>query len=334
MAKLRFGVISTANIGRNQVNPAIQSARNAELVAVASRDPERARDFAAKGSIPRCHGSYEALLDDPEIDAVYIPLPNSMHREWAIRAAEKRKHILCEKPLALTATECGQMQAAADSNGVILMEAFMYRFHPRTEKLLDLVTSGTVGKIRVIRSAFTFKLVRADNIRFFPELGGGALYDLGCYCVDASRRIAGAEAVEAQAFADWNDKGVDTQLTGTLRFANGVVAQFDCSFMMERREFVEAAGTDGAVTSASGTFVNSTDEVEILQYRGREPEIVHEVKGDNHYRLMVEHFADVVQGKAALRYGTPHSISNLAAIEALYQSARSGGRPVPVRASR
>ncbi|MEO8036394.1 MAG: Gfo/Idh/MocA family oxidoreductase, partial [Acidobacteriota bacterium] len=322
---------STANIGRNQVNPAIQASRNAELLAVASRDLARAREFAAKSSISRYYESYEALLDDTDIDAVYIPLPNSMHREWAIRAAEKGKHILCEKPLATSASDCREMQAAADANRVTLMEAFMYRFHPRTERLFELAAGGATGEIRVIRSAFTFKLARPDNIRFFSELGGGCLYDLGCYCVDVSRRLAGAQAVEAQAFAQWNDKGVDTQLTGALRFENGVVAHFDCSFMMERREFVEAAGVDGVVASPASTFVNSTEADELIQYRGREPRLVHSVPGDNHYRIMVEHFADVVGGLTPLRYGIVESIENLAVIEALYESARAGGRPIAVR---
>jgi predicted dehydrogenase len=324
-------VLSTANIGKNQVNPAIQQSRNAELLAVASRDLDRARDFAAKGSIPRYYESYQTLLDDPDVDAVYIPLPNSLHREWTIRAAEKGKHILCEKPLATSVADAREMQAAADANGVVLMEAFMYRFHPRTLKLIDLVKGGAVGEVRVVRSAFTFRLLRPDNIRFVSELGGGCLFDLGCYCVDASRLLLGAEPVEAQAFAEWNDQGVDTQLVGTLRFANGAVAHFDCSLMMERREFVEAAGPEGAVSSASGTFVNSTDEVELVQYRGREPQILHTVTGDNHYRLMVEHFSDVAQGRATLSHGIAQSVGNLAAIEALYLSARDGGRPVPVR---
>ena len=331
MTKLRFGVLSTANIGRNQVNPAIAQSRNAELLAVASRDLGRAREFAEKGGIPRAFGSYEELLADPEIDAVYIPLPNSMHREWTVRAAENGKHILCEKPLATSVADARMMQAAANANGVTLMEAFMYRFHPRTRKLMELAAGGCVGKVRVVRSAFTFKLLRADNIRFFPELGGGALFDLGCYCVDASRCLAGSEPVLAQALAEWSDRGIDTQLAGTIRFANGVVAHFDCSFMMERREFVEAGCVLGCVASASGTFVNSLDEVEIVEYRGREPQSIHKVSGDNHYRLMVEHFADVVQGKADLRFGTLESLWNLALIEALYESARSGGRPVPVR---
>jgi len=326
-----MGVISTANIGRNQVIPAIHASSNAEVVAVASRELDRAREFAEKTAIPRFYDSYDALLADPEVDAVYIPLPNSLHPEWVIRAAQKGKHILCEKPLATSAALCREMQTAADAHRVTLMEAFMYRFHPRTERLFELVASAVAGEIRIIRSAFTFKLLSTDNIRFFPELGGGALYDLGCYCVDVSRRLARSEPIEAQAFAQWNERGVDNALQGSIRFANGVSAHFDCSFLMERREFVEAAGTDGAIASSSGTFVNSTDEVEIIQYRGREPQVVHRVKGDNHYRLMVEHFADAAQGRVTLRYGIDDSIGNLRVIEALYESAQAGGRPVPVR---
>jgi xylose dehydrogenase (NAD/NADP) len=331
MAKLRFGVLSTANIGRNQVNPAIRESRNCELLGVASRDAQRARDFAAKGGIPRSYGSYESLLGDPDIDAVYIPLPNSMHREWTTRCAEKGKHILCEKPLATSVSDCKEMQAAADANGVVLMEAFMYRFHPRMEKLFTLRESGATGEIRALRSAFTFRLVGDDNIRLFPELGGGALFDLGCYCVDACRRLAGSEPIEAQAFAQWNERGIDMELSASLRFPKGVTAHFDCAFTMERREFVEAAGVEGTLVSPSGTFVNTLDGSEIVEYRGRSEEVRHAVPGDNHYRLMVEHFGDVAQGRAALRYGIEHSLGNLAAIEALYESARSSGRPVQVR---
>jgi xylose dehydrogenase (NAD/NADP) len=331
MAKLRLGVLSTANIGRNQVNPAIRDSRNCELLGVASRDAQRARDFAEKGGIPRSYGSYEALLDDPDIDAIYIPLPNSMHREWSTRSAEKGKHILCEKPLATSVSDCREMQAAADAHGVVLMEAFMYRFHPRMDKLFALRAHGAVGEVRALRSAFTFRLVGEDNIRLFPELGGGALFDLGCYCVDACRRLAGSEPIEAQAFAQWNERGIDMELTGSLRFANGVTAHFDCAFTMERREFVEAAGVEGTLVSPSGTFVNTVDETEIVEYRGRAAEVRHAVPGENHYRLMVEHFADVVQRRAGLRYGIEHSIGNLAVIEALYESARSAGRPIPVR---
>ncbi len=329
--RLRFGVLSTANIGRNRVNPALRASRNAELVAVASRDAARAREFAEQTSIPRHYGSYEALLDDPEIEAVYVPLPNSMHKEWTIRAAEKGKHVLCEKPLATTAGDAREMKAAAKASGVVLMEAFMYRFHPRTRRLLELAAGPEAGEIKVVRSAFTFKLLREGNYRFSPELGGGALLDLGCYCVDASRLLARSEPVEAQAFAEWSQKGVDMQLVGSLRFENGVVAQFDCSFLLERREFVEAAGRDGAFLSPSETFACTLGETEIVERHGLDPAIRHGVNGDDHYRLMVEHFADVVRGAASPRHHIDESITNLAAIEALYESARSGGRPVSVK---
>ncbi|MEO8359389.1 MAG: Gfo/Idh/MocA family oxidoreductase [Vicinamibacteria bacterium] len=329
MSKLRFGVLSTANIGRNQVNPAIQQSRNAELLAVASRDAEKARAFAEAGGFARSYGTYEALLDDQDIDAVYIPLPNSMHREWTIKAAEKGKHILCEKPLATTAADAREMQAAADANGVTLMEAFMYRFHPRTRALLQLAQGETVGRLRVVRSAFTFKLLQADNIRLFSDLGGGCLYDLGCYCVDATRRLMRSEPTEVQAIAQWNEHGVDTELAGLLRFPDGATAHFDCSFTMERREFVEAACIDATLISAS-TFVNSLGEVDLIERRGRAPQINHQVAGDNHYRLMIEHFADVAQGRAKLEFGIEQSVGNLATIEALYESARKGGIPVKV----
>ena len=260
--KVRWGVLSTANIGRVAVNPAIQASSNGELVAMASRDGGRARDFAAKAGIPRHHGAYEALLDDPDVDAVYVPLPNSLHRAWTIRAAEKGKHVLCEKPLATTATEGREMAAAAAANGVKLMEAFMYRFHPRTEKAADLVRDGAVGALRAIRGAFTFRLTRPDNIRLLPELGGGALMDVGCYCVNVSRTLVGSEPVAVQAWATWASSGVDAQLAGSLLFAGGVVAQFDCALTLERREAYEVAGTDGSLVVPQA-FLPGTGEMAV-----------------------------------------------------------------------
>ncbi len=280
MTKLRWGVISTSNIGRAAVNPAIQASNNGELLAVASRDEERARDFAGQWGIPAHYGSYQALLDDASLDAVYIPLPNSMHREWTIRAAENGKHVLCEKPLALNAAECGEMQAAADANGVKLMEAFMYRFHPRTERVVEMVRAGAVGDLKMITSAFTFRLTNPDNIRLDPALGGGSLMDVGCYCVNVSRTIAGAEPVEVQAVAHEFSSGVDEQMAGTLRFASGLLAQFDCSLTMERRESYVVAGTDGYLT-VPGAFLPGTDDAVIEERRGRGETIEHTVPGDD-----------------------------------------------------
>lgn len=327
--KLRWGVISTANIGRAAVNPAIQASNNGELVAVASREEERARAFAEKWNIPTHCGSYEALLDDEAIDAVYIPLPNSFHREWTIKAAEKGKHILCEKPLALNAAECHEMQAAADAYGVKLMEAFMYRFHPQTETVIDMVRSGVVGELRMIHSAFTFRLNPPDNIRWKPEMGGGALMDVGCYCVNVSRTMVGLEPVEVQAFAHWGSSGVDDQLVGTLRFDNGVLAQFDCALTMERRETYEVAGTD-AYLSIPAAFLPGTADTIIHEQRGRKERLQHTIPGVDEYQLMVEHFADCVLNDRPVRYTAAEATLNMRVIEALYRSARNAGQPVAV----
>jgi predicted dehydrogenase len=330
--RVKWGVLSTANIGRGAVNPAIQASSNGELVAVASREPSRAREFAEKWGIPGVHRSYDALLEDPGIGAVYIPLPNSLHREWTLRALERGKHVLCEKPLGLDARECREMHAAARDRGLKLMEAFMYRFHPRTEKLLELVREGKVGAPRVVRSAFTFKLTRPENIRLRPELGGGALMDVGCYCVNVSRTVAGAEPVEAQAWAHWAPSGVDAGLSGALLFPDGLVARFDCALDLERRETCEVAGSDGCL-AVEAAFLPGTGEVAILERRGRE-ELHHGVSGQDEYRAMVEHFSRCVLLDQPVRYDALEAAANMAAIEALYQSARRGGEPVAVAPSR
>ncbi len=325
--KVRWGVLSTANIGRAAVNPAIQASTNGELVAVASRDGERAKAFAEQWGIPRHLGSYEALIEDEGVDALYIPLPNSLHCEWTIRALERGKHVLCEKPLGLTQAECEEMSAVAEASGVHLMEAFMYRFHPQTAKALEIVGSGALGDVETIRSTFTFRLTRPDNIRWSADLGGGALMDVGCYCVNVSRTIAGAEPVEAQAFADWADTGVDRRLVGTLLFEGGTIAQFDCSLSLERREWYELAGSDGSLLVPAAFLPGMADTV-LYERHGRTDPIDHVVAGDDEYRLMVEHFGDVVLGRGSLRYPAMEAARNMRAIEALYASAREGGRPV------
>ncbi len=325
--KVRWGVISTANIGRAAVIPAIHASGNCELVAVASRQKQTARDFAEKMAIPGYYGSYQELLNDKTIDAVYNPLPNSLHLEWTIKAAEKGKHILCEKPLGLNAAECEKMQAAAQANGVKLMEAFMYRFHPQTEKVIQLLRSGVLGKLGMIRSVFTFRLTNPDNIRLSSDLGGGALMDVGCYCVNISRTLAGMEPIEVQAFADWGSSGVDEQMVATLRFANGILAQFDCALTMERRENYQVAGTDGYL-SIPAAFLPGTKDTVIYEHRGREKVIEHKIKGADEYRLMVEHFADCILNNRSPRYSATEAGLNMRVIEALYRSARNDGRIV------
>jgi len=331
-------VISTANIGRAAVNPAIQASRNGELLAIASREEMRARSFAEAHEIPRYFGSYQALLDDPEIDAVYLPLPNALHAEWAIKAAEAGKHVLCEKPLALDAAECEAMAAAAAAHDVKLMEAFMYRFHPRTEVALANMRQGILGEIRAIRSAFSFRLTRTENIRFSQALGGGALMDVGCYCVSVSRALAGSEPVEVQAWARWTEgymgggpqTGVDSELTGILHFADGVRAHFDSALTSARREFYEVVGTDGWL-HADRAFLPGTADVTLEGSLGPGRAFVHSVDGADEYQLMVEHFADCIQqGRDPLCSAT-EAAANMRVIAALYQSARAGGARIPLQ---
>lgn len=327
--KLRWGILSTANIGRVAVAPAIQTSINGRLLAVASRAEHKAQVFAKALGIPRAYGSYEALLADPELDAVYLPLPNSLHKEWSIRAAEAGKHILCEKPLALSAGECLEMDAAARANNVQLMEAFMYRFHPRTEKALEMIRSGALGRLETIEASFTFRLRSPDNIRYSAELGGGALMDVGCYCVNWIRTAAAAQPVEAGAWANWAETGVDRTLTGMLRFEDGLLAHFSCSLSAERRETYLVAGQNGYL-EAPKAFLPGTGPVEIWETRAGKERIVHSIDGADEYRLMVEHFAGCALTGRPPRYNAMEAAQNMQVIAALLQSAHSNGRPARV----
>jgi len=327
--RVGWGVLSTSNIGKKAVNPAIQASSNGDLLAVASREEDRARAFARETGIATAYGSYQALLEDDRIEAVYNPLPNSLHREWTIRAAEKGKHVLCEKPLALDAAECREMEAAASANGVKLMEAFMYRFHPRTEKVLELVRDGAMGKLTQIRSSFTFLLTRDDNIRWDAALGGGALMDVGCYCVNVSRTMAGREPVEVRALANFRSPGVDAQMAGSLRFEDGLLAHFDCALTMERTEVYHLMGTEGHLR-VQNAFLPGNDDATIESFDLENNLTTLTVPGADEYRLMVEHFADCVLTDRPVRYGAEEAALNMRVIEALYESARKDGAEVRV----
>jgi xylose dehydrogenase (NAD/NADP) len=328
--KLRVGVLGTANIGRGATIPALQHSYNNIVLAVASRDEEKARVFAEKQNIPRAYGSYAALLAEEDIEAVYIPLPNSLHREWTIKAAEAGKHILCEKPLALNAAECAEMDEAARQNGVRLMEAFMYRFHPQTEKVLKLIESGVIGEPKLIYSVFTFLLTNPANIRLRPDLGGGSLMDVGCYCVNVSRTVANAEPVEVQAYANWGKSGVDEEMAGTLRFANGLLAQFSCGLTLERRELYQVAGREGHI-DVPAAFLPGVKDTTVYEHHGRQGFKPHTQSGVDEYQLMVEHFADCVLNDRPFRYPPSEAAANMRVIEALYRSARDDGRPERVQ---
>ena len=241
---VRFGILSTARI--NEL--VLAGARESELVevtAVASRDQARAEEYAREHGIPRAHGSYEQLLADPELDAVYISLPNSLHVEWSIKALEAGKHVLCEKPLSRRPDDVERAFDVADRTGLLLTEAFMYRHNPQTARLTELVGSGAIGELCVVRAAFTFTLSDPANVRLAADLDGGALMDVGCYCVSGSRLLAGEpERVFGVATIA---SGVDVQLAGTMSFPGDVVAQFDCGFTLPGRDELEAVGTEGSI---------------------------------------------------------------------------------------
>jgi predicted dehydrogenase len=247
MSELRWGVLSTANIAREKVIPGIRAADRCEVVAIASRDVDRARSVAAEQGIPTAHGSYEALLADPAVDAVYIPLPNHLHAEWAIAAARAGKHVLCEKPLAMTAADAERMIEAAATEGVLLMEAFMYRLHPSWVAARELVTDGRIGRLTAVQSWFSYFNDDASNIRNIREYGGGALFDIGCYNVNLSRMLFGSEPgrVEASIVRD-PASGVDVLTSALLEFEGGI-ATFTCSTRSESDQRVHVYGTEGRI---------------------------------------------------------------------------------------
>ena len=248
MRRLRWGVLSTASIGRVKVIPAIQNAPHCEVVAIASRDAGVAASVAESLGIPRAHGSYEALLADPEVEAVYIPLPNHLHAQWTIAAAKAGKHVLCEKPLALTPPDAERMIEVADREGVRLMEAFMYRLHPSWVATRELVAAGRIGRLTAVQSWFSYFNDDPTNIRNIVETGGGALYDIGCYSINLSRMLFGAEPdrVEGMIVRD-PATGTDVVTSGMLRFGDGV-ATFTCSTRAEDDQRVHVYGSAGRIS--------------------------------------------------------------------------------------
>ncbi len=247
--KLRWGILSTARINR-RVIPALKKALRSELVAVGGRDPVRTGEFAACWEIGVCADSGESVLARTDIDAVYIPLPNSLHREWAVRAARAGKHILCEKPLGVSAAEAEEMAAAARENGVVLLEAMAYRCHPQFLRLRELLRAGSIGEVRLIRAWFRFTLPPGDNIRWSPELGGGVLLDVGCYPVNFALAVAGELPGRVSSVRKRGPTGVDILTAGRLEFPSGIVAQFDCSFVLPYGGGAEVIGKKGAIRIA------------------------------------------------------------------------------------
>jgi D-xylose 1-dehydrogenase (NADP+, D-xylono-1,5-lactone-forming) len=316
---MRLGLLSTANINRLIIAGAAPSP-DVEIVAVASRDAGRAEAYAREHGIARAHGSYEALLEDPDVDAVYVSLPNSMHVDWSIRALEAGKHVLCEKPLARRPEEVGRAFDAADRAGRVLAEAFMYRHHPQTARVAELVRGGAIGEPRAIRSSFSFPLADLENVRMLPELDGGSLMDVGCYCVSGSRVLAG-EPERVFGEQRLGPTGVDTTFVGTLRFAGDVVATFHSSMDLPNRQELEVLGTEGTLVVQAPWRVDLGGDV--LLTRGGETERV-EIPEADAYRLELEDLAAAIRGGRGPLLGREDAVAQARTIDALYRSAESG----------
>jgi xylose dehydrogenase (NAD/NADP) len=325
--KIRWGVLGWARIARECIIPAIERSSNSEFGAIGSRDSLKLAECRKMFSGARRYPSYDEVLRDPEVDAVYIPLPNSMHREWTIKAAEQGKHVLCEKPIALNAAECREMIATCASHGVTLMEAFMYRYTFRTRKTLEILRSGVLGDIKFISSTFRYLLANPSSIKVQSGLGGGSLYDVGCYPVNfvgmVTDEIAGAgpgkallpESVCAELVrAD----GVDMIFSGLLKYPSGLIASVNSGFNAQRRLFSEIVGTKGAL-EIPDTFFDNAGVINLItgdERRGIPVEV------SDRYRFEIEDFADAILQRRAPLFTLAETHRNTEVLDRLFAACK------------
>jgi len=313
-----WGLLSTAPINLSILDAA-RKTDQAEVVAVASRDEARAGAYAREHGIERSYGSYDALLADPDVDAVYVSLPNGLHVEWTLRALEAGKHVLCEKPLARRAADVERAFEVAEAAGLVLSEGFMWRHHPQTAKLARLVADEVIGPLRLIRVAFSFPLAverSPDDARFSAELDGGAMMDVGCYCVSAIRFLAG-EPMRVAATQLLGPSGVDVVFAGTLTHAGEVISHFDCGFVLPRRSELEVLGEEGSLYVLN-PFVIISPGIELR--RGGTVEQV-AVEDADSYLLELENVSGAIRGVAPLLLGREDALGQARSIEALYGAA-------------
>jgi D-xylose 1-dehydrogenase (NADP+, D-xylono-1,5-lactone-forming) len=320
----RWGFLSTARINRLILEAAAET-DEADVVAVASRDARRAEAYAREHGIAKAHGSYEALLEDPSIEAVYISLPNALHVEWTLRALEAGKHVLCEKPFSRRPEDVERAFDLADSSELVLSEAFMWRHHPQTKTLAALTAEGAIGRVRLVRAAFGFQLASVhgpDDTRFSPELDGGSLMDVGSYCVNAIRLLAG-EPNRVQGEQALGESGVDVGFAATLRCADDVIAQFDCGFVLPDRAALEVVGEDGSLVVGDPWHVRSPG-IELRREGASQVESI-EIETANSYRLELEDLSAAIRGDAAPLLGRDDALGQARTIDALYRSAADAG---------
>jgi D-xylose 1-dehydrogenase (NADP+, D-xylono-1,5-lactone-forming) len=318
-AAVRWGLLSTARIS-GAVVAAARASELADVVAVASRDDERARSYADQFAIPRAHGSYEALLADPAVEAVYVPLPNALHVEWTIRALQAGKHVLCEKPMARRPQEVARAFDVAARAGLVLSEAFMWRHHPQTRRLRELLAEGAIGGVRLVRASFSFALAGDGDVRLDAALEGGSLMDVGCYCVSGARLAAGGEPVSVLAECVTGPSGVDVRFSGVLRFDGDVLAVFDCGLDVPARHELEVVGSQGRLVLADPWHCRNPL---ISLERDGKPWFV-EIEAADSYRLELEDMAAAIRGERGPLLGREDALGQAHALAALQQAAAEG----------
>lgn len=325
---IRWGVISTAKIGQTQVIPAIQASNNGRVVGIASRDHAKAREVADQLGIEKAYGGYEELLADPNIDAIYNPLPNDGHAPWSIAALRAGKHVLCEKPLAMTAAEVEPMIAASKQTGKHLMEAFMWRYHPQHARAKALIDDGEIGIPNLIESSFTYAMGWdvTTNVRLKPELGGGGLWDVGCYCVNSIRLISGQEPSQVSGFQTiGQNSGVDESFVGIMQFPSGLLAHFECGMRSSARQSYTVTGDKGRLTVHMAFRPDQgTPFIELIKNDAGEKSEHIVMPTANQYTLMAEDFADAIINKRPPRYPAEDGLRNMRILDALALSAREG----------
>ncbi len=315
---IRWGVLGCARIARLQVVPAILRCNNAALNAIASRDPAKLAEFKDLFGPFTAHDHYDSLINSPEVDAVYIPLPNALHCEWAIRAMRYGKHVLCEKPLALNSLEATEMVKVSRECGVILMEAFMYRYTDRTSQINRVLDSGVLGQIRSINSTFRFFLDRENTIKECQRLGGGAMYDVGCYPLNLIGMVSGAEPVSVSVECT-KHRGVDTNLSAVLRYESGLLASLHCGFNAFGHMHSEIVGTEGSLL-VPDTFLNEAGQLVLQTKNGRE---LIPVSESDRYAEEIRDFSAAIFEKRAPRLNLDESLRNMRILDRIMEQTRS-----------
>ena len=323
MTKVRWGILSTANIGMTKVTPAIQQAENCEVVAIASRSEEQAQGAARQLGIPGFYASYEALLEADEVDAVYIPLPNNLHHEWTIKAAATGKHVLCEKPIGLSAAEGEEMAAACEEAGVKLEEAFMYRHHPTWVEAVRLLGSGAIGELQAVQSWFSYFNDDPNNIRNRVQLGGGAIMDIGCYCINLSRMLFEAEPTRVEAAVRRDPTmGIDIVSSAVLEFPGGGQATFTCSTRAEDYQRVHIVGTHGRIDIEIPFNIPPDRETRIFVMQGGDPPVAPaieslEFSAADQYTIQARLFAQAILDDTEVPVPIDDAIANMRVIETI-----------------